>query len=167
MRRVLAALFLLAPLFAFAEIKQPKPGFRDLKWGDPPPDTMKLTDKTDITATYTRPDDKMSIGAVPLESITYRYYRSQLLSVSIVAPREHFRDLLTTLTVQWGDPKRDNQFLDEYRWTSTDADLGLTIAGLEKPPVSGPATILIFSVKVYDEQEAERKALAKEAKDDV
>jgi|GEM_PF-1090417 len=156
----------LALLVSMPLLGELKPGFRDLKWGDRPTPAMSVFKKKGDTALYQRHADKLTVGNVAVSQIIYGFYNGRLDFVQVRAPASAFSDLLTILKVQWGEPLQPNQFIKTYYiWHSNDQALGETLASIEQ--TFREVTIVIFSKDVHDEKEAEKKAAAKKAKDDL
>jgi hypothetical protein len=94
-----------APSIAASKVpgNGPKPGFRDLRWGDGLiPGLSHLEDRGSGEVVYKRPADAMTIGPVPLESIAYVYFSERLRGVEIRVAAGEVPSLVTALESAWG-----------------------------------------------------------------
>lgn len=118
-------------------VQGPKHGFRDMKWGDPPPSNWKnkLKGKTAVkTYTSTQMEivgDKLKVlGEYPL-SIVYSYQDGGLCGVEVrFSPAwwEKYRD---GLVAEWGQPAVSDGDGRRFAWTRDDGE-GATDATLAK-----------------------------------
>jgi len=152
------------PRLQAAENKEIKPGFRDLRWGDPIPQGMEPTAEEDW---YKRPDDDLAIGGVPLVSIAYNFYKGRLQCVLIRLPNGTSSDILTVLEQQWGRGFQDNRYMRDRSWRSKDPALGWTWARFDENSVTGSATIFIQSERIAAEEKADKKAAGAQAGRDM
>lgn len=121
------------------------PGFRDLKWGDPPPEHgMELVGKDGENAFYTRASDVLRVEDVPVETIQYVFSGAKLSSVRIDAPLHAFDPLLRGLSKHWGPPETHDPKSLKQHWPHLLSGALGTAAILEKNAVSRRTTLFIF-----------------------
>lgn len=137
-----------------------KPGFRDLKWGDPISRGMTKMAGDGVIAIYVRESDKLSVGDVALKILQYGFFRDQLSSVRLTT--DSGSALLRILTENWGTPRQPNEFIKYYMWSKGD-----TRAGFEINEITGEGDLSIASKPLYEEADKVRKAKAAKAKEDL
>lgn len=96
-----------------------KNGFRDLPFGISVESVPGLqpAGKDGVLDLYRRPEDKLEIGVVPLEAITYRFFQGRLYQVFIeVAGIDNGMKLVDALAAQYGKPKPAPVTPDELIW---------------------------------------------------
>ena len=159
MKKVALALALLASV-AVAQEKGLKQGFRDLKWKDPIPEGMTKLIGDEVSASYARESDKLTIGDVPLTKLTYGFFGNQFSSVHVAT--ENGTGLLRILTENWGKPIQPNEFIQSYLWSKGD-----TLAGYELNEITGVGRLTIFSKSLHEAMEKAKNEKAAKAKDDM
>ena len=86
---------------------------------------------------YTEVQPKLTIGPVPLIELIYTCWDDKLMMVTFTFDHSNGDVLLSILTDHWGEPRQDNQFMDDYTW------MGAVFGRLEYTSHgSGSATIL-------------------------
>jgi hypothetical protein len=134
-----------------------KNGFRDLKFGDPPPHEMQVVEDG-VTTFYKRPADDLVIGNATLHGLTYGFYKGRLSSVLLETKGlVNSRALLEVLRQAYGSGHRSNQFMDRYSWHGR----RVTLIYDEKP-ITNDADVLFESVTLKNEREADEKAKARQ-----
>ena len=125
MKKVFCCLLLIAffvkPVFGFQNSPD---GFRGLKWGDSPSAMGNYNLETkddDYLKIYSRPDDKMSLGVVPLDMLKYVFCVDRLMGISIRINSKHFVDMKQILITQYGEPFQKNKYIEKYYWLDNNA----------------------------------------------
>lgn len=120
------------------------PGYRGIRWGQPPPEGMTVLHADGDTRFLVRPSDELLIGSVRLSSTVYSFRLDQLEAVVIELPLQGFEPLLRHLTSEWGTPKSST---DRGRHVWADAGTGpdASQAVLEKKVESRTARLVLSS----------------------
>jgi hypothetical protein len=132
-----------------------RPGFRDVRWGDPPAGDMTLL-KTDGNETlYMRSSDTMRIGEGRLSGINYQYWRGRCAGVFLqIAPGSLDR-VVEALTQQYGKPAVPRDGKPKFYWLSLGFADQSTQAMVDGDPERKAGTVVIFSKTIADEKKAE------------
>lgn len=77
-----------------------KSGFRDLKWGQPPPQGMVKVGDIVTGDEFERSSDKLLIGDIKLSKIRYYYNKSRLIGVKVFAAIE-YSDKFKLICEEW------------------------------------------------------------------
>ena len=116
---VLTATLIFVALSSQAFQNEPA-GFRGLVWGAdlaPLLGELSLLEESGTTKVFTRPADKLTIGAANVKRIVYLFESDRLTSVMIES--EGLPDntaLLEAFSAQFGTPSKPNRFMDKYNW---------------------------------------------------
>ena len=117
---------LVSSRMAFALQNEPE-GFRDLKWEDPPTETMKFIDDTDeFMQVYSDPSADNSIGSVNFYKILYAFYVDtdeslKFTGVVLLYNTEKYFETLQTLCLNRFGPATD----EDYQELSWEGGVGL------------------------------------------
>ena len=137
-------------------------GFRGIKWGTDLT-TIKEMIKigTEDFTGYIREDDSKTIGAASVDAITYVTYDNKLGAVAIEASgKVNFSALKDAFTERFGEPKKPNEFLEEYVWIGGSSGkmviIRLTLNMFTQKTLAG-----ILYKPMIDEQESKSKEKAK------
>jgi hypothetical protein len=131
-----------------------KNGFRDLKFGDPYPQDMRLIEESGETKYYTRASDDLTIGRSLVRRIVYGFYKGRFYAVLIdTEGYTNSRALLEVLREAYGPGTRPNRFMDTYYWNGA-----RVLLSYDEKPLSHEATVIYTSVPLSDEKKAEDKA---------
>jgi hypothetical protein len=132
-------------------------GFRDLKFGDPPTQDMKVFEEGGETKFYRRSSDDLTIGNANIEEISYGFYKGRLYSVLLqTGGLINSRALLAVLREAYGPGSRPNQFMDRYLW-----DGSKVLLYYDQKPISDDAITMFQSVPLRNEKAADEKAKAR------
>ena len=109
--------------------KEPK-GFRGIKWGTDIkvlPD-MVFDNRSAVKTFYIRKNEKLKIGVMDVEEITYGFYKGKFCSVHI-SYKTHFRyHMYNILQAAYGKPKREDfAGLPSYLWKNERVVISLFI----------------------------------------
>lgn len=124
--------------------QEPVPGFRDLRWGDPPPQAMTLVSQNEAEAVYALSGDLLRVEDVPVETIHYIFSDGKFAAVRVDAPLHAGDQLLRALSQNWGFPDTGDPRALKQQWTHLVSGAMATAAMLEKNPVSRRATLFLF-----------------------
>ena len=135
-----------------------KNGFRDLTFGDPYPQTMRLIEDDGETKYYTRAGDDLTIGGSTVQRIVYGFYQGRFYAVLIETDGyANSRALLEVLREAYGPGTRPNRLMERYAWHGT--RVWLTY---EEHPRSHEATVIYTSIPLSDERQAAEKAKSRQ-----
>lgn len=131
-----AVLFLLVVVLIFCSLAsveafQNEPdGFRGLKWGDATREEMVLVETfslpmekfraLNVLDIYTRPDEKMYIGRIPLFKVVYCFLQNKFVAALVYyKSKVNYEDLKIILFVRYEEPGDlpPGFMLAEYQWT--------------------------------------------------
>lgn len=94
-----------------------KNGFRDLTFGDPPPEGMLTTEEDGGRRVYVRPDDELTIGDAHVRRMTYTFYRERFAAVRLhTTTLADGRALLAVLQQAFGPGVKDDPKRERYTW---------------------------------------------------
>ena len=124
--------------------KQLWPGFRGLKWGQPPVEGMTLVHEEGETRFLVRPSDELRIGNVQIGSATYSFRIGRLEAVVIDLPLAGFELLTRHLTSEWGTPKSAAD-RGKHVWSDPGTGPDDSQAVLEKRTESRTARLVLSS----------------------
>jgi hypothetical protein len=131
-------------------------GFRDLTFGDPPQQGMRVVEDHGDTKYYTRPSDDLTIGGAKIKEISYGFYKGRLYSVLIETEGLlNSRALLEVLQQAYGTGSRPNRFMDEYMW-----DGSRVLLYYDQKPVTNEAITMFQSIPLKNEKTGDEKAKA-------
>jgi hypothetical protein len=115
----------LSSLTALAFQNEPD-GFRGIKWGTNISELndMLVVESGKDTLYYTRKNDKMKIGDVDIDQISYGFYKTRFFVV-LVEYRGYasFTKLKKILIDQYGKAEQPNQLMERYFWTGGTVDI--------------------------------------------
>lgn len=120
------------------------PGYRGIRWGQPPAEGMTVLHQDGDTRFLVRPSDELLIGSVHIISAVYSFRLSRLEAVVIELPIAGFELLLRHLTSEWGAPKSS---ADRARhvWADSGSGPDASQAVLEKKTGSRTARLVLSS----------------------
>jgi hypothetical protein len=94
-----------------------KNGFRDLTFGDPPPEGMLPTEEDGDRRVYVRPDDELTIGGAHMRRMTYTFYKDRFAAVRLhTTTLADGRALLAVLQQAFGPGMKDDPKRERYTW---------------------------------------------------
>ena len=144
-----------------------KPGFRDLRWGDPIPSDMVVLSSEDQITKASRPSDKLQIGTTELTKIIYKFYQDRLAIVELEAPGTYdiYNDLFRVLTAAFGETIGDLNSHSYNFWTvERDTSEETTVSVIQLP---GKVAVFISSGQAKRQIEADKVAKATLAASDL
>jgi len=119
------------------------PGFRDLRWGDAPPDGMTLVHEDGDEKLFSRSSDVLALDGTPVGSILYSFHRSQLAAVRIDMPLGAGERVFRSRCAVWGTPKQPAIDQERYFWLDLFGGSNATQAVFEKSTASAKAALTI------------------------
>lgn len=120
------------------------PGFRGLRWGDPPAEGMALIHEEGETRFLSRTSDEMRVGGVQVGSIVYTFRIHRLEAVVVELPVQGFEPLARYLASEFGAP-RSAPDKSKHTWSDAGSGSDGTQAVLEKKPESRSARLVLSS----------------------
>lgn len=139
MKKIIICLALIlaiaSPIFAFSNSPD---GFRGIKWGEPSTslgERKLVTGPPDYIKCYKKPEDKMSLGEIPLYEISYMFCEDRLIQVTIRTRSEYYSDLKQLLTGRYDEPSLplDRIVINECEWL--DEDAYVTLRNMDSHPL--------------------------------
>ncbi len=121
-----------------------EPGFRGIKWGQPPVEGMTVVHEEGDTRFLVRSADDPRIGNVLLNSVAYSFRFNRLEAVVIDLPMSGFELLTRHLTAEWGPP-RSSPDRRRHVWADPGTSPEASQAVLEKKVENRTARLLISS----------------------
>lgn len=161
---LLLIVFVATPVFGLPSFQNSPDGFRGIKWGDPPSAMGKYrldTQDDDYIKLYSRLDDKMSLGEVPLDLLEYIFCVDRLMGITIQTKSLHFIDMKQILITQYGNPFQENKYIEKYTWVDNNAFIAF-----EDFSIEGICELRIYSVPEVKLMERVQKEKAKKASGD-
>jgi len=170
MRRIaVVAVLVMALAFcgtAFAFENEPE-GFRGLKWGSRPTTDMVLLKGTYSRKTYTRADEKLSLGGAELVEITYWFFLEKggyqekfMVAFLSFEGGENHTTLKNICKEKFGEPSKDR--FNQLMWTG--ARSGII---LDYNMVSQRGTLMLADKNLLNRYKAqEQEQQAKDAEKD-
>jgi len=132
-----------------------KPGFRDVRWGDPPAAGMSVLKKDGDETLYMRSDDSMRIADGRLSGINYQFWRGKLHGVVLRIAAGSLVPVLRAVEKVYGKPTQPNPLKPRYYWTELGGGDDATQAMLEADTSKQAGTLIIFSKVLLDRRKAE------------
>lgn len=120
------------------------PGFRGVRWGDPPAEGMTALHEEGETRFLVRASDEMRIGGVHVGSIVYSFRINRLEAVVIDLPVQGFEPLVRHLTSEFGTPKSAPD-RSKHSWADTNNGPDASQAVIEKRPEARSARLVLSS----------------------
>ncbi len=120
------------------------PGYRDMRWGQPPAEGMTVLHEEGDTRFLVRSADELLVGSVLVTSIVYSFRLDRLEAVIIELPMSGFELLLRNLTAEWGPP-RSTADRGRHAWTDSDDGPESSQAVLEKRVAARTARLVLSS----------------------
>jgi len=97
---VVGALILVMALSVCAGITQE---FRGLEWGSPPTRDMVFFEQNDLIKSYTKFNENLHMGEVPLSSVVYMFYDNRFMEVRLhFKGRKSYDTLIMICTEKFG-----------------------------------------------------------------
>lgn len=128
-----------------AAVRKPLwPGYRGVRWGQPPVEGMTVLHEEGDTRFLVRPSDELAIGNVRITSAVYSFRLYQLEAVVIELPLAGFEPLLRHLTSEWGAPKSSAD-RGKHVWADAGTGPDASRAVLEKKVESRTARLVLSS----------------------
>ncbi len=121
-----------------------EPGFRGIRWGQPPVEGMRVVHEDGDTRFLARPSDDLKIGSAHITSVAYSFRLNRLEAVVIDLPISGFELLARHLTGEWGPP-RSSADRSKHVWADAGAGPEASQAVLEKKAENRTARLLISS----------------------
>lgn len=112
------------------------------------PDLVEIDRAGDIVV-YTRKDDRMSIGDVPLKSVWYSCWKGVFSDVTVLFDPDYQSTLYRALSSEWGQGKQSNRYMPVYLWFEKDSKTNAHFDGLR-------GTLMILDAHLYDQRHAEQ-----------
>ena len=122
-----------------------KPGWRDLRWGDPPTPAMSLVHEGGEDATYTADGEEMNLEGATLDRILYVFYQGRFSDLVVEVPPASAERVFKALVGRWGKPTQPNAFIEDFHWENRSHGVEATIATFSKNPNTKAATLAIQS----------------------
>jgi len=119
------------------------PGFRDLRWGDAPPDGMTVVHEEGERKLCTRDGEDLSLDGTPVGSILYSFHRGQLVAVRIEMPLGAGERVFRSRSAVWGAPKQASKDQQRTFWLDLFAGSNATQAVFEKNTATAKASLTI------------------------
>jgi len=120
------------------------PGFRGVRWGDPPAEGMTLLHEEGETRFLVRASDEVRIGGVHVSSIVYSFRINRLEAVVVDLPMQGFEPLVRHLTSEFGTPKSAPD-RSKHSWADLSAGPEASQAVIEKRPEARSARLVLSS----------------------
>jgi len=120
------------------------PGFRGIRWGDPPAAGMTLLHEEGEARFLVRPSDELKVGHVMVSSIVYSFRIERLEAVVIELPAQGFEVLVRYLTSEFGTPKSAPD-RTKHSWTDPGSGSEATQVVIEKRPETRTARLVLSS----------------------
>lgn len=120
------------------------PGFRGVRWGDPPAEGMTLLHEEGETRFLVRASDEMRIGGVHVGSIVYSFRINRLEAVVVDLPVQGFEPLVRHLTSEFGTPKSAPD-KSKHSWADLSTGPEASQAVIEKRPEARSARLVLSS----------------------
>ena len=127
------------------------PGFRGLKWGQPPAEGMAVVHEEGETRFLTRPLDELRIGNVHVTSVVYSFRIDRLEAVIVDLPLAGFELLVRHLTSEWGPPKSSPD-RNKHVWADPGTGPDASQAVLEKKVENRTAKLVLSSRAAHAER---------------
>ena len=138
-----------------ARTAQFKPGFRDLRWGDPPAPGMALLKKDGDESVFMRSGDSLRLGEGRLAGINYQFWKGKLHGVILQIAAGSNVSVMKAVQQVYGKPTQPNPLKQRYYWMSLGAGEDATQAMFEVDPAKPAGTLIIFSKTLVDRRKAE------------
>lgn len=144
-------------------------GFRGIPWaaslGDYPDQFKPIgaSKPADLLRSYRRVDEKLAIGSVELEYITYIFFQDQLMGVMLktMPGSINRRAIVEVFQLQFGAGRQPNRYIERYFWLG-----GATLVSLDCGAVDSACTGMLTSADMKDRYDAARKRSAEDARKD-
>lgn len=120
------------------------PGFRGIRWGDPPAEGMAVLHEEGETRFLVRDADDLKVGHVMVGSIVYSFRINRLEAVVIELPVQGFEALVRYLTSEFGTP-RSAPDRSKHSWSDLGTGPEASQAVLEKRPEARTARLVLSS----------------------
>ncbi len=126
----LVGVFLLTVFLAMAgaAANEKEAVFRGLFWGDPLDALEEVIsvplDEAGVTA-YVKRGDRLELGPVPLEWITYDFFQEKLFRITLKFDHSHFTDILEMFRVRYGMELETNMIGSHYYWEQNGTSISL------------------------------------------
>jgi hypothetical protein len=133
-----------------------KPGFRDLRWGDPPKPTMEVLDEQGPEKFCYIPNDDKTWGESSVDKIVYQFWNNRFSDVVLEIPTSSADRVLKDLNDGWGKPQQPNQFIEDFVWRNKALGPDATEGLYTRNPSTRAATLTIRSVYVQAKKNLER-----------
>ncbi len=123
-----------------------RPGFREMKWGDPAPKTgvVVLDEQVDDKFCTLEKED-LTLAGQRVERIVYKFFQGRLSEVVVEIPVESVDAVLKELNAGWGRPRRPNAFIEDYFWHNGSHGVDSTSASFSRNPNTKAAILTIQS----------------------
>ena len=143
-----------------AKRAQFKPGFRDVRWGDPPAPGMSFIRRDGDEALAMRADDSLRIGEGRLAGINYQFWKGRLHGVVLAIAPGSLKAVIDAVQLVYGKPSQPNPMKPKYYWMSVGSGDETTQAMLDVDTARNTGTLVIFSKNLVDRRKAEEGAAA-------
>ncbi len=93
--------------------------FRGLHWGDSLAalDEVIRVEHDELgVAAFIKRGDRLELGPVPLDSITYQFFNEELFRITLRFSHDHFDDILDLFLTRYGREKETNFLNTQYYW---------------------------------------------------
>jgi hypothetical protein len=122
-----------------------KAGFRELKWGDPPPKGMETLEEFGPEKFCRLEHDDLTWSDVPVDRLVYQFWENRFSDVTIEIPPGSADRILRDLQAGWGKPVQPNKFIEDFAWKNKAAGPEATEALFSRNPNTRGATLVISS----------------------
>jgi hypothetical protein len=120
------------------------PGFRGIRWGDPPAPGMAPIHEEGDSRFLVRGEDDLKVGHVMVSSIVYSFRIGRLEAVVIDLPVQGFEALVRYLTSEFGTPKSSPD-RTKHSWADTGSGPEASQAVIEKRAEARSARLVLSS----------------------
>lgn len=119
---------LMLVVMAGAAANEEEPVFRGLFWGDSLDvleEVISLPLEEAGVTSYVRRGDRLELGPVPLEWITYDFFQDKLFRITLKFDHGHFTDILEMFRVRYGMELSTNMIGSRYDWEQNGTSISL------------------------------------------
>jgi len=129
-----------------------RPGFRDVRWGDPPAPTMSLLQVEGDSELYMRADDMLRYGRARLLRMNYQFWRGRLAGIVMQVAPDNLDQALDELVREYGKFSQPKDNKSKYIWLGSGEKATQVIVDADLEKLS--ATVIMMSKTIADEKKA-------------
>lgn len=134
------------------------PGFRDVRWGEPPLPEMTVVHEMGDEKLYSRRADELIVDGAAVNSIMYSYHRDRLLAVMIEMPLGSGDRVLRGRSAEWGQPRQPNAGQARFFWLDLLGGMDATQAVLDRNAQTAKSSLIISSKYIKEQRDKEKAA---------